>query len=196
MFLQEEYFNRHGITVPIVNHVGNGSLLLRSNDSPFNWIVMAIRWEDPHNHPGKYHINFFEPIHNSYSGSGRLFVKTLEKDIELEWDRFQDYILGWSKWAKVTATPIVGEIEVILAIWEVFTFCIDGWLAEEADSVFRKMHYASVDLDLTLQERYSGYQEALLYMREHYPPAFRVFKDDVKGHFHNYCHWLGKLVNV
>jgi len=193
MFLQEEYFSRHGITgVPIVNHVGNGSLLLRSNDSPFNWMVLAIRWEDPHNHPGKYHINFFQPIHNSYR-NGRFFIKTLEKDIQIEWDRFQDYILGWSKGSK--STPIVGEVEVVLATWEVFTYCIDDWLAEEADTTLRKLHYASVDLDLTLQERYCGYQDALQYLGEHYPPMFRAFKDDMKSYLRNYCHWLGELVH-
>lgn len=193
MFLQEEYFNRHGITgVPIINHMSNGSLLLRNNEGPLVWMLMVITWKDPHNHPGKYYINFLSPVHDALNCGYRFFVKRLENDVEVEWDYFQNYILGWSKESKATA--ILGDLEVALATWEVFSYCIDSWLAKEADGNFRKLHYVSVDLDLSLRERYIGYQAALAYLTDTYPSVYKSFRDDFKCHFHSYCHWLGKLV--
>lgn len=195
MLFQEEYLNRHGITgVPIVSYVTNGSLLLRSNENPSlgGWVLMLISWKDPRNHPGKYHINFCNPVHDAYK-KGKFFVRCLDRDIEIEWDRYQDYLLAWAK--NVNATAIVGEMEVSVAAWEVFSFCVDGWLATEADSVFRKLHYKSIDLELPLKDRYSAYQTALNHLGSNYPEMYRSYKEDLKVFFKNYCHWLGRLVH-
>jgi hypothetical protein len=189
MFLQEEYLRRHEITgVPVVNHISSGSLLLRHERG---WTLMTIAWKDPRNHPGKYYINFNSPVHNGYLKND-FFVKRLEQDLEVEWDQFQDYLLVWSK--EVQGTAIVGEIELALAAWEIFSFCVDGWLVEGADITFRKMHYSSVDLDLPLRDRYAAYQSALSYLGTNHPNMFMAFRNNVKGYLYNYCHWLGKLV--
>src|SRR5581483_6693308 len=105
MLLQEEYLQRHGITgVPVISHVNNGSLLLHNNTESFSggWVLMLIAWKDPHVHPGKYHINFYNPVHNAYKKS-TFMSRCLTEDIKVEWDHYQNYLLTWAK--EVSATP-------------------------------------------------------------------------------------------
>lgn len=189
MYLQEEYLSRHGITdVPIINHVTKGSLLLRMGS---NYLLMTIEWKNSDRHPGTYFINYFTPVHNGYTKSN-YFNKIANVEREVEWEEYYGYI---SSWIKGQVSPVCGDKEVMLAIWEIFVFCCDGMLAQHANSTLEKLIYKTLDEELSTEQRFIGYQECLAYINAECPVLFKMFKHDLLPHVQHYCHWLAKLIN-
>ena len=187
MYLQEEYLKRHGITdVPIINHVTNGSLLLKIDPG---YLLMTIAWADNNRHPGNYLINHYTPIHNGYV-NGFYFNKIVD-ECEIEWDGYYSYILNWSKGH---INPILDSKELILSAWEIFVFIFDGKLANLIpNAVLDRLIYKSLDEDLTMDQRFYGYQECLTYMSIEFPFILKAFKYNLLPHVQNYCYWLAKL---
>jgi hypothetical protein len=202
MRLYEEYLQRHLLSVPLVRHEDQGSIILRTTDAKHwnsRWIFVTIRWQDQGIHPGKYYIEFYSPIHDGY-GSGRLFSKSSAK--EIEWDEYEDYFLAWSNGlegfldrpSRESTRVVSGEKEVILTAWEVFLFCYDGWFAAQS-SELRSYIDRSIDLDLPLERRYIGYQDSLIYLTARHPAILKSWKYDMLGLVQNYSHWLAQLID-
>ena len=191
MFLQEEYLTRHGITdVPIINHITNGSLLLKMENG---YLLMTIAWREHDRHPGSYYINYYTPVHNGHADGGRYFNRITDVERELEWDEYHSYI---SSWVKGQIMPVCGDKEVILAAWEIFVFCCDGMLVDfTSNTTLEKLIYNSLNEDASIDERFQGYQDCLAYISVEFPSMLKVFKHDVLPHIQYYCHWLAKLIN-
>ena len=188
MFLQEEYLKRHNIEdVPIINYVTKGSLLLRMDSG---YLLKTIEWKESTRHPGTYFINYHTPVHDGYAKS-RYFNKISDVEREIEWDEYQAYI---SSWARGTLEPVCGDKEVILAIWEIFIFCCDGMLVDFTDSTLEKLIYKCVDSDSSIDQRFQGYQECLVYAGLEFPALLKTFKHDLLPHVQHYCYWLANLI--
>lgn len=188
MLLQEEYLMRNSITdVPIVNYITNGSILLKIDNG---YLLMTITWKEHDRGPGSYHISYHTPIHDGYLKN--CYFNKIEKfDREIEWDEYYSYILSWSK---NNVIPVCGDKEVILAAWEIFVFCCDGMFVDYSNHAFEKLIYRSLNDEITLDERFQGYQECMVYMSSEIPALLRSFKHDVLPHIQNYCHWLANLI--
>lgn len=190
MFLQEEYLMRHGITdVPVVNYVTNGSILLKIDNG---YLLMTIAWKEHDRHPGSYYLSYHTPVHDGYVKS-RFFNKISDFEREVEWDEYYSYI---SSWAKNNIVPVCGDKEVILAAWEIFVFCCDGMLVDFTDSTLEKLIYLSLNDEITIDDRFQGYQECLVYISSEFPALLKSFKYDMLPHVQNYCHWLAKLIKT
>jgi hypothetical protein len=188
MYLQEEYIQRHGLTdVAVINHVTNGSILLKMDQG---YILMTISWKESQSSPGHYYINYYTPIHDGYARS-RYFHKIPDVERELDWDEYNSFIYNWSKGQ---IDPVIGDKEVILAAWEVFVYCCDGWFVDYGTQTLEKLIFRSLDAESSIDQRFQGYQEALVLMSTEFPAMLKAFKYEVVPHVQHYCHWLAKLI--
>jgi hypothetical protein len=185
MHLQEEYIKRHNLIVPIIKHVSRGSLLFKGG---LNYGLLIIEWKESNRHPGNYFISYYVPLHDGYM-SGRFFQRLNESDVELEWDNYTQWLVNWCN----KITPVTGDKEIVLAIWEIFVYCCDGWLAEFAQPFLEKLLFKSLDKELSIDDRFVGYQECLVYFTTEHPSIMKAFRNEVLPHINNYSHWLGKL---
>jgi hypothetical protein len=188
MFLQEEYLQRHGIVdVPIIVHTIRGSLLLRPKG--FSYLVVVISWKPSNRGPGRYHINYYTPIHNGYSRN-LYFSRISEVECVLEWEEYSTYIINWS--SKNRLNPVLTEAEVYLSIWEMFLFCCDDALASLG---LEKLLYESINEDNPIDKRYSSFLDCMDYLRLNHPDLSNLFKDNFLSHVFPYCFWLSKLIS-
>ncbi len=186
MKLYQEYFLRHNIDGMVVEHNNQGALILRTKDS---WLLVTIKWQDNGIHPGKYIVEYLSPIHNGYANR-RLFQKYNVK--ELSWDEYEDYFLSWSD-SMMVPDVISGDKKVVLTAWEMFVYCYDGWLAQQS-SELRWYVYSCLDTDQSVETRYSGYQNCLLYLTAKDPDVLKVWKYEVLSLTQHYSEWLAALV--
>ena len=193
MRLYEEYFQRHNIIAPIIRHERTGSLILRTKGLSVSskWVLVSFYWSDNGVHPGHYVVEYSYPLHDGYLRN-RLFQKYNVK--ELEWDEYEDYFLNWCRGLlRDNYTEIIhGELEVILAAWQIFVYCYDGWICKQSSELKCYIHN-SMDFELPVRERYKGYQNCLIYFTARQPSALKAWKYDVLGCIQNYAHWLAEL---
>jgi hypothetical protein len=192
MFLQEEYLKRHGLDqdVHIVNYVTNGSVLLKTAGN--SYVLMRIKWEDHPRRPGKFEVTFLAPVHNGYVNS--CFFDTILPDSThiLEWDHYLNHLIIWSK--GVQATPVCGDIEVILAIWQIFIYGCDEYLASNMTFALEELISISINESKSISDRFSAYQNALVLISTSYPDLLRLYKHDLLPRISNYCQWLATLI--
>lgn len=187
MNLQEEYIKRHSLNIPLITYVSSGSILLRMEQS---YILMTIKWREEQAHPGHYYINYFTPIHDGYNRFS-YFHKIADVERELDWDEYQPFLYEWSKGQ---VHPVSGDLNVILAAWEIFVYCCDSWLVDYVTPGLEKLIYKSLDDQQTLENRFQGYQEALVAISTEYPYILKAYKQEILPHVANYCHWLAQLI--
>ena len=204
MRLYEEYFRRYKLEhVPMVRHDPVGALILCTQETQHwtrdalywksKWIIVTIKWVDGGIHPGTYAIDFHHPIHNGYA-KGQLFHKQTAE--ELEWDEYEDYFINYAKSGHVVPgipAAIEGERQVVLTAWEVFVYIYDGWFATQT-SELREYVDRALDTDLTLNDRYAGYQSCLMYLMTRHPSVLKAWKYEVLLLVQQYSEWLATLV--
>lgn len=192
MRLFEEYFQRHGINVPVAHHCNAGALILRTNDASLwknRWLLVTINWEDHPHHPGQYVIRMNSPVHDGYSKAS-IFTKW--PPVFKKWHEYEDFFLEWSARLK-GATPVTGTKEVTLAAWEMFVFAYDSWFLRQPPEVKRSL-FDSLDKDNSLEARYIAYQDVAVFLATHQPAVLRTWKYDVLGSVQYYSDWLARLI--
>ncbi len=192
MFLQEEYLKRHGLDkeVHIVNYVTSGAVLLKTAGN--SYVLMKIKWEDHPRRPGKFEVTFMTPVHNGYADA--CFFETILPDSThiLEWDHYLNHLINWSK--GVGATPVCGDIEVILATWQIFVYGCDEYLAKYMTHTLEQLISVSLNESKSISERFTAYQNALVLISTSYPDLLRLYKHEVLPRISNYCQWLATLI--
>jgi hypothetical protein len=193
MRLHEEYLNRHKIhDIPIVNHCTEGAVILQTIDPELwqnRWVLVTIKWVEHPQHPGSYNIEFCVPVHNGES-KGKLFSRlpTAEK----EWDEYEEFILDWASNLK-GVKPVVGHRQIVLAAWEMFVYCYDGWFRQQG-SELKELLFKSLDEDFSIDARYVGYQQVLMHLSSHHPSVLKAWKYEVLSQVQCYADWLVKLL--
>lgn len=191
MFLQEEYLKRHNLqNVNVINYVTNGSVLLKTG--PYRYMLMTITWADNSSRPGRFYIDFKTPAHNSYE-TAPIFSENPDNRRILEWDEYIDYLIRWRDNNEFAA--VVGDKEVVLATWEIFIYCCDGWLAKHLFGNLEKLIFISIDDNKPFHERFPAYQELIFLINTEFPELSRFYKHGILPHVNNYCHWFARLIN-
>jgi hypothetical protein len=206
MKLYEEYLKRHSIKIPLVEYCNSGSLILKTKDLSTwssQWLLMFICWENHHAHPGSFRISIHSANHDS-----KLSAYKKELEILLKWDEYEDFILNLEvpvavKWTFNEKTlelveqlkfvsPVVGEDEATMAIWEMFVFAHDTWFCKQPDRI-KNLLYNTLNADLTLKERYENCCGLSSLLSITNPHIYRIWKYDFLGKISDYSHWLAKI---
>jgi len=192
MQLAEEYLKRHGINIPFVRHVKQGYLFVRRpSDVRMEFRILSIKRQVNWRHPSQYKINIMMPRHNNY-GDGRMF--DLTDDVIVPWDEFSEWISDPFGDADNKTSLILGKKEAWVCAWEMFVYCCDSGFA---DRVNDRIFWASLDDEMSIDERYSAIQEIL----ERYKNSmsrermWSMWHDNIETFLKNYCFWLEDILN-
>lgn len=198
MKLYEEFLDRLGLNLPVIEHSSDWSFLFRTYGdgwlTPF--ISMQVNWTCPENRVGYYQLNFQKPVHDGYYGR-KFFEKY--KEIRLAWDEYDDYFKNWEvrKYVKpglaASLSPVYGN-DFVLGAWEVFVYTHDGWIARQP-SEFRMYVEGVIDETKSKEDRLAAYQNALIYLSNCEPAVLRTWKNEIFERWNNnYAHWLGRFL--
>lgn len=196
MQLYEEYLCRHKINKPLVSYQHASTVILVGGHMPTRWAIVSVVWSDPVAHPGHYVVEYLRPIHDGYA-CNKYFEKYNEKDIY--WDEYEDYFLQMAQGLKHHVSPagcpatvptmVYGSKEILLSLWEMFLFVYDSWMCHQPGEL-KNYVYSSIHPDASVQERYSGYMESLIYLATKAPAVLKSWKTDFMPFVQNYATWL------
>jgi hypothetical protein len=189
MLLQEEYFKRHNLNVPLIPFTAKGALLLSIPERPY--LLLTFEWKEFQNHPGRYYLNYFNPSANGLLDNKECFV-TSDYEKIFEWDDYYYYFMNFAKGVKLK--PVVGEKEVVLAFWEILICYCDQWLANYGTKSFKNSVFETIDKKLTFDERFDNYKKVLAHIMLRHTNLFEIFRSKMMPYTKTYSHWLGNLI--
>lgn len=134
MDLLQEYYERHGITLPMVRHVDRNHLVFvmaenKADQSAGRYTLLTVSFSTkPDNHPGTFRflqsaVAYDAGNSNSSSPTRNVWEK------KLEWDDYEPFILEWAA-ANKGQVALLSADQASLALWEMFAYSHDTWLAQ------------------------------------------------------------------
>lgn len=177
MRLHEEYLQRHGLKIPVINHCATASLFLKND--PYSWsgidryvpyTFLKIFWIENNRGLGNYAISHLWPIRD---GKDRIFEKVGTENFY--WDQYEDYLYQWCFDHK---EHIVSPEKSLLAGWEMFVYILDSWFKKQPQFL-KTILFESLDEDNSISSRLQSYKEIYDYMNIHSPGALRIWKEEI-----------------
>jgi len=184
MRLQEEYLKRHNLNCKPVYHINKANVILKLHSRP--QVVVEIKWEETIRRPGHYKFSFFNPNHNGYL-DGDCFLP-LGDTHYYQYDEYADFLLRWAK--GLNFTPIKFA-QVKLAVWEMFLYCFDGWIAKHN---LEERAFCGVDPSLSEEERSNGIDNFLEYLSTYDTLVFDIYESEFRKYEYDYADWLTELI--
>lgn len=196
MLLQEEYLNRHGITMPVVRYAKQVNVVMKNK---FRWVTLQGTFEEDHRHPGKYRFHFGRPFCNIYRKDAHGPFEFITYDDQVYWNNYEDFIVQWLPTAKKYTNDgykaLTEHKEIYLAVWEMFLYAYDGMFVDNRlTEEFYEYVYLSTDPTNSIANRFNAY---LLGMRmiENNIGMYKVYKTRFLSITQFYSTWLAELVN-
>ena len=177
MLLQEEYIKRHSLDILPIVYTSSGSAIVK--DGP-HYLILHLEWVPQPWRVGHFKFSTCYPTHNAH------LISTCYdcKDVEIAWDRYEFYFRNWS--SVNNFKPVKNRL---LACWEIFLYCFDGWLARNATPEFMKL------VDKTADNYDLSIIKAIEYLRDNYSSQFSRFRSQILKHCtDNYMEWLMNLL--
>lgn len=200
MKLYEEYFGRHNIKEPVIEHCSTGSLFLRSKPirnlsgrclipSTSPWIFLNITWVENTRGPGSYVVSTLTPIRDGHFEKGQIFDRITS--VTLTWDKYEDYLLDWvDKFGN--NEPVLQE-KAFFAAWEMFVYIFDSWFKNQPQTL-KTLLFETLDEDNSFDKRKTYYKEICSYMSVHTPAILKIWKEEILYRLSSYAGWLAKLI--
>lgn len=184
MRLQEEYINRHNLQYKPIYYVSNANLVLKLKSRP--QVVVTIKWEETIRRPGYYVFDYSSPNHNGYR-DGNYFLSLGDRHY-YQYDEYANFIMRWVK--NLNFIPVKSS-QVKLAVWEMFLYCFDGWIAENnlVDLAFQ-----ATDSSLSEEERCDGIDSFLYHLDSYDSVVSEVYNSEFRQYEYNYANWLVELI--
>jgi len=200
MDLQQEYYQRHSITAPLVifpdNH-GNHTLVLRNITHQKvrlpRWVVILITTHKQETHPTYYKFVQYVPMHDSHGNNNTPLKQVWDKKVYV--DEWQDFILEWADANRGELVPVSGN-ELKLALWEMFQYSHDTWLAGNTSDRLKDNLYSAVDESMSPEDRLSVVKEVEDYIRAKNKNVVAALTN-LRGYGEDkgfYATWLAKLL--
>lgn len=158
MHLHEEYIKRHKIDIPVVLYKQRSTVLLRSQNTPYRWRILAFRWRELDNHPGFWEIFYNEAVHNGHE------IKTLVNDVyKIEvchWNKYESSVYFMISRVLADEFVAIEPEEQVLAVWQIFLMMYDSWLARHMGNGFFELVGISINSLLPRAGRLEAIDEA------------------------------------
>lgn len=187
MRLYEEYLNRHKISIPIIHHANNSSLLLKVESS--RWIFLTIKWIEGSRHPGIYDIGIKLPIHNGFEKH----IFNAWYSVSKKWDEYEEFLDTWSNSLKKVEI-IENSNYLVLDFFEMFVYIFDSWFQKRSFTL-KKNLFDILDKENSLEKRFFAFQDMIIYLSTNHIDVFKVWKHEIFDYLPYYADWLGTLVN-
>ncbi len=195
MKLYDEYLKRHCLQLPLVRHVDKSTLMFRVTDNsdwPGRWLMVTIQWVLNRGETGFYTISFITPNHDGYRHNNLLQYHA-SKEVTVEWDEFDRYILEWPHTLLQTGIRCLSNAEAHFEAWQMFQFCHDTWITKQPYEI-QDIFFDSIDLSRSQAARKMSQEQALLYLQQECPTVFHAWKYDILGRLAVYADWLCDLI--
>jgi hypothetical protein len=200
MDLQQEYYTRHAITAPLVvfpDNNGNHSLVLKNlgykKARMPRWMVLLISYHKQENHPPYYKFVQYVPQHDSCGHSNNPLKQLWEKKVY--WDEWEPFILEWTENNKGELVGVHGD-ELNLALWEMFQYSHDSWLAQNLHDRQKDSLFVAVDDTVENAARIAAYKEVEDFIRAKNKKVAAALSS-LRGYGEGkkfYASWLAKLL--
>lgn len=191
MKLYEEYFRRHNIKEPIVEHCSAGSLFLRTKNIGSlgsSWILLNITWVENTRGPGNYFISTLTPIRD---GHEKLRMFNCINSTTLPWDKYEDYLFDWVN--KFGNNEPISQNKSFFAAWEMFVYIFDSWFKNQPQTL-KTLLFETLDEDNSFDKRKTYHKEICSYMSVHTPAILKIWKEEILYRTSSYAEWLVKLI--
>jgi len=195
MDLQQEYFRRHAITTPLVvfpdNH-GNYTLVLRTTRGKPQTILIKIVYTKQELHPPYYKFLMQQATRDGQAKDSYLRVVWESK---IYWDEWENFVVQWAESNRGELVPVNGQ-ELEVALWEMFLYSHDSWLAANLVDRLKDSVYTAVDANSTADVRLAAAVEIEEFVRGKNRGTaaaladFRSYTDKHKF----YAKWLADLL--
>lgn len=199
MDLQQEYFARHGLDVAPVcypDNKGNYSIVLKNLDAKRfkqpRYMVVTITLHKQETHPSYFKITQMLPAHDSQVNGDRTGVSSVW-DKKVYWDEWDTFIRTWTANNMGELVPVSGD-ELVLAVWEMFMYSHDSWLAQNLHDRQKDGLFTLMDDTLPIKDRLAAVQEVEEMIRGKSKNVFSTISN-LRGYGEGRFHagWIGKL---
>lgn len=135
MDLLQEYYERHGITLPMVRHVDRNHLVFvaaekEAEQTAGRYTLLTVSFSTkPDNHPGTFRFLQSAVAYDAGNSSTSSSPTRNLWDKKLEWDDYEPFILEWAAANKGKVVLLTTD-QTTLALWEMFAYSHDSWLAQ------------------------------------------------------------------
>jgi hypothetical protein len=184
MLLQEEYLKRHGINIKPIYYTRKANLVLKLKSRP--QVVVELSWENTSRRPGYFVFNFLNPNHNGYL-DGNYFIQLGDAHY-YQYDEYAAFIIRWSR--GLNFSPIRSN-QIRLAVWEMFLYCFDGWIAEHD---LEDMAFRVANLSLSEEERLYELDVFLDYLANYDTLVMDIYNSEFRNYEDYYADWLADLI--
>lgn len=184
MRLQEEYIKRHNLQYKPIYYAREANLILRIRGRP--QVVLNIQWEDRSTNPGFYVFDFLNPTHNGYLDGNYLLG-------EKKYHQYDEYASYITRWVRHLEFEPVKSSEVKLAVWEMFLYCFDGWIAEHS---LEELAFRATDPCLSNEERCEGVDAFLYHLESFDSIVFDIYNVEFRKYEYHYANWLVELIEL
>lgn len=185
MQLQEEYIKRHSLNYKPIYYAIDASIILQLHSRP--QIVVNIKWEETARNPGCYTFNYLGPNHNGYL-YGDYFVQ-LGDNHYYQYDEYANFIMRWVKNLNFIA---IKSSQVKLAVWEMFLYCFDGWIAEHD---LERTVFQTTNSSLSAEKRSTAIDSFLDYLETYDSLVLDIYNSEFRKYEYNYANWLVELID-
>jgi hypothetical protein len=159
------------------------------SDSDIFWRVLSIKWVEHDVHPGQYRIKILRPTRNSIKAQV-LLDNILRRDKVLNWDEYEDFVLGWARTIGRNDVAI-SQSQAYIAAWEMFMLCCDNDIAAwHRNDIF----FPTIDPTIDDFQRAQAIDDALRYCDARLPGVYAMWSRQIECHVFNHCSWLAELV--
>lgn len=185
MRLQEEYIKRHNLNYKPIYYATDASVILQLHSRP--QVVVNFKWEETTRYPGYYTFSYLGPNHNGYL-DGNYFMQ-LGDNQYYQYDEYVNFILRWVKNLNFVA---IKSDQVKLAVWEIFLYCFDGWIAEHN---LEEIAFQATNLSLSAEKRSTAIDSFLNYLKTYDSLIVEIYNVEFRKYECNYATWLVELID-
>jgi hypothetical protein len=105
-----------------------------------------------------------------------------------QYDEYVGFITRWTR--NLNFIPIKSS-QIKLAVWEMFLYCFDGWLA---DHNLEEMAFRPANLSLSEGERLDELDKFLGYLAKYDTLVSDIYDSEFKKYELYYADWLAELI--
>lgn len=182
MRLQDEYIKRHKLNFPPIYHTKHANVVLK-NQRPE--LVLTIRW-DVFSSIGHYVIRSYTPNHNGYL-DGNYFLE-VDEDRYCEYHDYFGVVMNLVKNHRLV--PVHFD-QIRLAIWEMFLYCFDGWIAERN---LEELAFQAVNPSCSVDGRIVALNIFLQHLEKNDSLVFEIYNSEFRKYEFNYGDWFVDLM--
>lgn len=195
MNLLEEYLDRHKIkNVPIIRHMQDGSLFLRSkfNDKldGSQYAILSFYWHANANHPGHYYVETNLPVFDGFKKS-TLFLSY--STVTLKWHEYENYWINYINFQD--NFDLLNNSESFFACWQMFLFIFHNFY-ESLRASHKKIFMESINYEYSRARQLRYIENCEKILENFYPKIFHYWKNKFCRHLDNHADWILNISEI